>query len=227
MRFVAVTIWLVLLLAHAGAEEMACRSYLSGGNFIEWVERGKQRGLRIVAHNPKWTAPTLGLEGTRDARCETCPSEQITDASFRLAVGDLSQSKRQDQESATSSEAVAAIMTSIPFYAAGATFSAKSDAMPASIGDLTGLARRIGIELAGRSAEVTALQVDKGCVSVFAVLSTRDGAPIAADGLAVFARGIGVEWYTPAQNPDVLRPFKPEKFLGLGDGFRPKEWGLK
>jgi hypothetical protein len=205
---------------------MPCRFAHHDGNSIKWLELGEQRGFRIVARDPRWKGPSLGLEGQFGAYCETCPNDgQIANATLRLAVSDSSQATRQDLEAAVSPNAVALFLASPPYRIPGATYHANADAVPVSIGDLTGLARRIGIEAPGGSGEVIALQVGKGCVSVFALLTARSAAEIATDGLDVFARAVGMEWFKP--DPD---PFYSDKFFksfGLGDNFRPENWGLR
>jgi hypothetical protein len=203
---------------------MSCRFYHHGGDSIEWVEQDEPRGMRIVPHDPKWTNPSQAMEGGVGAGCKTCPGGQIANANFRLAVGDFPQARTQDLEAALSPDAVALIFASPPYGLPGATFRAKADAVPVSIGDLTGLARRIGIERPGGWAgEVIAMWVGKGCVSVFALLTANSAVEIATDGLDVFARAIGAEWYKPAPNWSNT----PLKSFGLGDGFRPEEWGLR
>jgi hypothetical protein len=202
MRFVAMAAaWLVVLLSPAGAEEMACRFRHHGGNSIEWVEKDEPRGIRIVARDPKWSA----LQGTRDTHCATCPDDQIANATLHLAVGDFSRATAADLESALSPGAVPLVWAPLPFWAPGATFHAKANAVPVAIGDLAGLARRIGIDApGGRSSEVIPLWVGKGCVSLFGLLSTRTGAEIAIDALDVFVRAIDTEWYRSAPDPSVL-----------------------
>jgi len=222
MRTVAVAIWLVLLLASfAEAEEMACLSYQQGGNFIEWVEKDEPRGLRIVARDPKWSNPSL--KRPANAQCDTCPNGQIANASFWLEVGGFSQARGWNLE-ATLADAVAVIFTSSIYrLPPGATVRAKTDAVPISLGDLTGLARRIVIEASdGWSGEMIALWVGKGCVSVSGLLFARSVAEIATDGLDVFAGSIGVEWYRPAPDPHLLDPppLGQDEGFPLGDAFR-------
>jgi hypothetical protein len=188
------------------------------------VEQDEPRGIRIVARDPKWSNPVRVVATNRDAsaHCDTCPNGQIANASFWLEVGGFSQAMPRDLEAALA-DAVAVIFASSPYRLPGATVRAKADAVPISLGDLTGLARRIDIEDSdGWSGEMIALWVGKGCVSVSGLLFARSVAEVAADGLDVFAGSIGVEWYRPAPDPHVLNPSSlgQDEGFPLGDAFR-------
>jgi len=204
---------------------MDCRRYDDRANSVEWVEKGEPRGMRILARDRRWIDPAFRIEGQHYALCDTCPRGQIAVASnFRFAIGDFSQTRREDLEAAVSPDAVAQIFAAPPYGITGVTYRAKGDAVPVSLGELTGLARRIGIEEPGGwSGEVIALWVSKGCVSVSALLTATSATEIAADGLDMFVRAFGAEWYKPMPNSFNT----PLKFFGLGDGFRPEYWGLK
>jgi len=231
MRIVAAIVCLLVMLPCAMAEDVTCWGYLNSRNTVEWVERGEQHGVRLVARDARWRLHGLGLEGTRGAVCETCSSGQVTGAAIWLGARDFAPGTAQDLERALSLDAVAQRMAVAPMVMRG-VFQAKGDVVPASLGELTGRARRISIDLhAGKRVEVIALNVVRGCVSMFAILNARAGAEIAADGLEVFAQGIDVEWYTPVPDPLILRTKPPKwpwpRHPGLGNDFRPQDWGLQ
>jgi hypothetical protein len=95
--------------------------------------------------------------------------------------------------------------------------------VPASVGDLEGRVRHIGIESRdGQSHEVLALRLMKGCLLVTGILYAKDGAAIALDRFSAFAKAIGIEHYTPAPDPQAVnRPHaEPDEGFPLGDAFR-------
>ena len=221
MRALTVAIGLfVLLSSFARAEDIACRSYKFGPHFTEWVERGEQRGARIVVRDPKWQLDALGWHATSTAYCQACFGEEIAEAVLWLVARDPAD---RDIESALTTEAVARTMFGFPFQVSDAHFRAKTDTTTASIGELEGRARVIGIESRdGRSNEIIALFVGKGCVSLFGILYANGGAEIAIDRWGAFAQATGIEWYKPPPDAHILNPppRPPADEFPLGDAFR-------
>jgi hypothetical protein len=224
MRIIAIALGLFALFSSsAWGENAACRWYMSGPQFTEWVEQGEQRGARIVARDPKWQLHDLG-HAANGAGCQTCSNEEIAGATLWLGVNESAPSAiHDDLESAVAPDVVARMMARFPFQLSGADFQAKTAAVPASIGDLEGRLRLIGIESRdGHSHEVLALRVVKGCVSMVGILYAKDGATIALDQFSAFVQAIGIEWYKPASDPQILNPppAEPNEGLPLGDAFR-------
>jgi len=223
MRVAAIAMGLfVLLCFSARGEDVVCRWYMGGKHFTEWVEQGEQRGARIVARDPKWELSGLGWHATSQAGCQTCSDDQIAGATLWFGTGDFFVSQKGEFERALSPEAVARMMAPFPFQVSGADFRAKTAIVPASLGELEGRARVISIKSDdGRSHEVIALFVGKGCLSLFGILYIKGGAEVALDSLNAFVQAIGVESYKPIPDPRFLNPPPPpEDTFPLGDAFR-------
>src|SRR4030088_374712 len=117
MRVVAAIIGLLILLgADARAEAVACRWYMSGSDFVEWVENGEQQGARLVVRDARWQIGGLSLEGTRHAGCPTCSKGEIAGAALWFGVA--------ANNADVSPEVVAELLRMAPFGISGG-FSAR------------------------------------------------------------------------------------------------------
>ncbi len=221
MRAVALTFGLLgVLLSSAQAAEIVCSPgpHVPEPNSIEWVERGvgyDLRGARIVARSPDWKVDDVYAQ----AECFTCGDDRIRSAYFwlRFAPDDIS---IEALEQKIAPEAVAELLRDPPFGLSNVKFSAESDSVRTSIGELVGRARLIGIAGRGASGQVIALAVAKGCLGLVGVLSAR--APkVGLDRLDAVVQAIGVEFFQPAQSS---APFAD---LPLGNRFRPEDWRAK
>src|SRR5258705_1904980 len=221
MRVVAAAVGLFILLPSLAKGEDACRWYMYGAYATEWLEQGEERGARIVARDFKWQVDdAFAFHSMSHAICHDCLDDQISRAMLWMRVAEDAVSIG-DLDGKVSPQAVAAWMRVTPSAISGAEFVAQSDAVSASLGELEGRARVIGVKYGdGRSDELVALAVAKGCFSLFGVLYANDHAKIAIDRVDAFVRAIGVEWYRPP--PDSMRSprFIPPEDLPLGDAFR-------
>jgi hypothetical protein len=225
MRAVALTLGLLgVLLASAQADEIVCSPApprVWAPNSMEWVERGAGydlRAARIVARNPNWKMDDDDASHAMgNAECSSCGDDRIRSANFWLGVGPNNLSIDALEQKITA-EAIAEHLRYPPFGLADVKFSAASSSVQASIGELGGRARLIGIAGRGQSGEVIALAVAKGCLFVVGVLSAQ-GPKIGLDQLEAFGQAIGVEFYKPAPIPVAPLTGPP-----LGDRFRPEDW---
>jgi len=223
MRAVVLTFGLVaMLVCCASAQEIVCS--LGGGvhdtNSIEWVERGagyELRGARIVARNPDWKVDDeYASYGIGHAECPTCGADRVRNAWLwlRFAPNDLSIDALEQK---IAPEAIAELLRLPPLGLSDVKFRAASDSVQASIGELVGRARLIGITGRGASGEVLALAVAKGCLGLVGVLDARDP-KVGLDQLDAVVQAIGVDFYQP---PPI--PAAPLTGLPLGDRFRPED----
>ena len=213
---------LIVLLSCARAEEIVCSP--GGGvhdtNSIEWVERGatyELRGARIVARNPDWKVnDDYAAHGIGHAECSTCGDDRVRSAMLwlRFAPNNLSIDALEQKIEA---EAIAELLRRPPLGLSDVKYREASDSVPASIGELVGRARLIGIAGRGASGEVIALAVAKGCLGLVGVIDARDP-KVGLDQLDAFVQAIGVEFYKSAPVP-----VAPLTGLPLGDRFRPED----
>ena len=136
----------VLVSSAAKGEDDVCRWYMNGAYATEWIEEGEERGARIVARDLKWQVDdAFAFHSMSHAICHDCLADQISSAMLwmraaadAVSIGDL--------DRAVSPQAVAAWMRVTPSAISGAEFVAQSDAVSASLGELEGRARVIGVK---------------------------------------------------------------------------------
>jgi hypothetical protein len=201
------------------AAEQSCRSYKGDRYFIEWIESGGQRGVRLVILDPRWKFGELGHHATARAACESCPAGQL--AQGVLWLSDLS---RRDLEELLAVDSIADHMAGFPYEASGAKFLSNAQPMPISFSGRDARARAVRIEFRdGRIAHVIALAVVDGCASLFGILHVRDGTEVAVGDVAAIDSAIGFELYKPSPDPEASDLWAEAE----NRTYVPPHWSLK
>jgi hypothetical protein len=204
---------MLLLAARAAAADEPCPAHDAGPYNVEWAEQGHLRGARVVSRDPRWELEEFDWHGTSSAICRTCADDQIYGAFLWIVLGAPA---HRDLDQAVTAGATASRMRQI-FGTLRADFHPEGDAAPAAMGTLRGRGRVIAVrDPNGRISHVISLAVAEGCVELFGVLSTKDGAELSLDRLGAFTSAIDVNWYQPASDP----PPPPPKGPPIGDARR-------
>jgi hypothetical protein len=203
-----------LVSGSALAEDAACKSRSSGPNFIEWIERGQLRGVRLLSHDPKWQVQG-GQHVTAGVVCKSCADGSGLGAALSFGVASPG---TYNVERAISPDSVAKFTRGYPFRFTGVHPRDESKRVDATVGPLAGRARVFSVQLAGgATGEVIALAVVQNCLSIFGIFYHGALAPIVPVELEAFTGAVDLEFYTPPPEPQRVRP--PIDFP-LGDEYR-------
>jgi hypothetical protein len=217
-RFISVM--LVLLAVRSAAAGETCLMHDAGPFHVEWGGQGQVLGARIVSRDPRWELEEFDWHGTSSVVCKTCADDQLYGGFLWLALNGPS---RRDLEQAVAPGATESRMRRV-FGTLRSDFRAEGDAVAAAIGTLQGRGRVIAIrDPNGRVNHVISLAVAEGCVELFGILSTKNGAELSPDRLRAFASAIDVERYQPVLEPTPSPKGSPPKGPPPGDVRRGPE----